>query len=56
MEKLTSYEKVFVQAILKKQLRQTEDYVKENSNTLEAFLALNESVPLLKTIIEKLEA
>lgn len=56
MEKLTAYETVFIQSILKSQLRQTEDYVKENSNTLEAFLAQNESIPLLKSIIEKLEA
>lgn len=35
MENLTAYEKGFVQAILKNQLRQTKDYVKENSNTLE---------------------
>ena len=56
MEKLTAYERAFIQTILKNQLRQTEDYVKENGNTLEAFLAQNESIPLLNGIIEKLEA
>lgn len=56
MTKLTAYERAFIQSVLKQQLRQTEDYVKENSNTLEAFLAQNESIPLLKSIIEKLDA
>ena len=54
MEKLTRYEEAFLAAILKKEKRHTEEFLRNNSDGLEAYFAINETLPLIETILDKI--
>ena len=55
MEKLTRYEEAFLEAILKKEKRNIEEFLETNSEGLDAYFAKNETLPLIEKILEKLE-
>jgi hypothetical protein len=56
MEKLTRFEKVFLEAVLKKEKRNLEEFLEKNGNSFEAYFARNESLPAIESILSKIEA
>jgi hypothetical protein len=53
MEKLTRYEEAFIEAVLKKEKRNIEEFLKNNSESFEAFFARSETLPLIEAILKK---
>ena len=55
MEELTRIERLFLETVLKKEIRNTKNYIESNPETLESFLARNESLPMLESLLEKIK-
>jgi hypothetical protein len=56
MEKLTGYEKAFIEAVLKKEKRNIESFLENNGDSFEAFFARSETLPLIEDILKKFES
>ena len=55
MEKLTRYEEAFLEATLKKEKRNLEEFLEKNGDSFEGFLAKAETLPLIEGILKKFE-
>lgn len=55
MEKLTRYEEAYLQAILKKEKRNLEEFLQNNNEAFEAYFVKNESLPMIENILNKIE-
>lgn len=55
MDKLTPYEKAFLQQILKTEKHRCETFLEEHENAFESYFVRNETLPFLERMIEKLE-
>ena len=55
MKKLTRYEEVFLEALLKKEKRNLEEFLENKGDGFEAYFVKNESLPTVKSLLEKIE-
>lgn len=55
MEKLTRYEEAFLEAVLKKEKRNLEEFLENNGESFEAFFVRNESLPMIECLLQKIE-
>lgn len=55
MEKLTRYEEAFLEAMLKKEKRNLEELLEKRPDSFEAFLAKDEGLPMLESLLKKFE-
>jgi hypothetical protein len=55
MLKLTRPEEAFLEAILKEKKRKLEEFLEDNGDSFEAYFVKNESLPMLKKLLEKIE-
>ena len=55
MKELTRYEMAFIEAVLKKEKRNLEEFLGNNGDSFEAYFARNETLPLIETILNKIE-
>ena len=55
MEKLTHYEVAFLEAVLKKEKRNLEEFLENNGEKFEAYFVRNESLPTIEGILKKIE-
>jgi len=55
MQKLTRFEEVFLEAVLKKEKRKLEEYLENNGESFEAYFVRNESLPMIENLLKKIE-
>lgn len=55
MKKLTRPEEVFLEAILKKEKRNLEEFLEKNGDSFEAYFVRNESLPMIERLLSKIE-
>lgn len=55
MEKLTRFEEAFLEAVLKKEKRNLEEYLEKNGDKFEAYFVKNESLPMIEQLLAKIE-
>ncbi len=55
MEKLTRFEELCLESILKKEKRNLEEFLKNNGESFEAYFVKNESLPVIESILKKIE-
>lgn len=55
MEKLTRPEEAFLEAVLKKEKRNLEEFLENNGEKFEAYFVRNESLPMIERLLEKIE-
>lgn len=55
MEKLTRFEEAFLEAVLKKEKKNLEEFLKNNGESLEAYFVKNESLPIIESILKKID-
>lgn len=54
MEKLTQYEKAFLESILKKEKRNAEAFLKDNGESFESSFVQFETLPMIENLLKKL--
>lgn len=55
MKKLTRHEELFLEALLKREKRNLEEYIKNNNDTFDAYFAQSETLPFIESILAKIE-
>ena len=55
MEKLTRFEIAFLEAVLKKEKRNLEEFLEKNGDSFEAYFVRNESLPMIENLLKKIE-
>lgn len=55
MKKLTRYEELFLEALLKREKRNVEKFLEENGDSFEAYFARNETLPAIESVLAKIE-
>lgn len=55
MEKLTRYEEAFLEAVLKREKRNLEEFLKNNGESFEAYFVRNESLPMIENLLQKID-
>lgn len=55
MKKLTIYEELYLEALLKREKRNVEEYIKNNDETFGAYFAKSETLPFIVSILGKIE-
>jgi hypothetical protein len=55
MQKLTRPEEAFLEAILKKEKRNLEDFLENKGDSFEAYFVKNESLPMIERLLKKIE-
>lgn len=55
MKQLTRYEEACLEAILKKEKRQAEEYLENNGDSFEAYFVKNETLPMIESLLKKIE-
>ena len=55
MKKLTRYEELVLEAILKREKRRIEEFLETNNEGFDAYFAKNETLPAIESILEKFE-
>ena len=55
MKALTRIEEVFLEAILKKEKIEAEEFLENNGESFEAYFVKNESLPMIENLLKKIE-
>ena len=55
MKTLTRHEELFLEALLKREKRNLEEYLENNSEAFEAYFIRNETLPFIESVLAKIE-
>lgn len=55
MKQLTRYEELALECLLKKEKRNAEEFLEKNPDSFEAYFVKNETLPVIESLLAKLE-